>query len=140
MLSNGEVQVLPLWDYPAVNGSRQRYNPSDYRDWLNNRNWYDPASHPGKSFVLLNNYSLEDEKEKAKWIEKNGDDPGNPWIDETPPEDVREEFYSLNPEKLTCGDYTILVFEDNEEMRKLGESMLDKKKEQEKQDLHPELE
>ena len=140
VLSNGEVQVLPLWDYPAVNGSRQRYNPSDYRDWLNNRNWYDPASHPGKSFVLLNNYTLEDEKEKAKWIEKNGDDPGNPWIDETPPEDVREEFYSLNPEKLTCGDYTILVFEDNEEMRKLGDSMLDKKKEQEKQDLHPELE
>lgn len=140
VLSNGDVQVLPLWDYDAENGTRPPYNPSDYRDWLNNRNWYDPASHPGKSFVLLNNFSKGDTEEKKKWIEQNGDDPDNPWIDKTPPENVREEFYSLNPEVLTCGDYTILVFEDNEEMRELGDRLLDEKKEKEKQELHPELE
>ena len=36
-----------------------------------------------------------------------------------------EEFYTLNPETLTCGDYTILVFEDNQAMRSLGQSLMD---------------
>lgn len=139
VLSNGEVQILPLWDYAAQNGVRQPYNPSDYRDWLNNRNWYNVEEHPGKSFVLLRTYEEEDSKDREKWIEQNGDDPSNPWIDQTPPEEIMEQFYSLNPEELVCGDYRILVFEDNEEMRKLGESLLDKDKEREKQELHPEL-
>ena len=139
VLSNGEVQVLPLWDYSAENGTRKAYNPSDFRDWLNNRNWYKAKDHPGKSFVLLRQYAEEDQKEREKWIEQNGDDPSNPWIDQTPPEEVLEEFYSLNPEELTCGDYRILVFEDNEELRKLGDTLLDEKKEKEKQELHPEL-
>ena len=52
-----------------------------------------------------------------------GDDPENPWIDSTPPEDICEEFYTLNPQKLECGDYTILVFEDNEELRALGDEI-----------------
>ena len=139
VLSNGEVQVLPLWDYTAQNGVRQAYNPSDYRDWLNNRNWYNVEEHPGKCFVLLRINDEQDPKDREKWIEQNGDDPANPWIDQTPPEEIREEFYSLNPEELICGDYRILVFEDNEEMRKLGETLLDKNKEKEKQELHPEL-
>ena len=89
--------------------------------------------------MLLKQYAEEDQKEREKWIEQNGDDPSNPWIDQTPPEEVLEEFYSLNPEELTCGDYRILVFEDNEELRKLGDTLLDEKKEKEKQELHPEL-
>ena len=124
VLSNGEVEVLPLWDYTVSDGSRKPYNPSDYRQWLNNLDHYDPAAHPGKSFVLLKNFAEGDEKKRQEWIEKHGDDPDQPWVDDTPPEDVREEFYSLNPEKLTYGDYTILVFEDNEEMRRIGESLM----------------
>ena len=50
-----------------------------------------------------------------------------------------QEFYSLNPEVLTCGDYTILVFKDNKEMRGLGDTLKDPDKEKEKQELHPEL-
>jgi hypothetical protein len=42
-----------------------------------------------------------------------------------PPETIREEFYRLNPETLTCGDYTIVVFEDNQAMRSLGASLMD---------------
>ena len=139
VLSNGDVQILPLWDYDAEDGVRPPYNPSDYRYWLNNRNWYDPASHPGKSFVLLKNNSLTDDESRQKWIEKYGEDPENPWIDNTPPEDIREELYSLNPQKLQCGDYTILVFEDNEEMRTLGNTLLDAEKQKEQQELHPEI-
>ena len=139
VLSNGDVQILPLWDYDAEDGVRPPYNPSDYRYWLNNRNWYDPASHPGKSFVLLKNNSLTDDESRQKWIEKYGEDPENPWIDNTPPEDIREELYSLNPQKLQCGDYTILVFEDNEEMRALGNTLLDAEKQKEQQELHPEI-
>ena len=139
VLSNGEVQVLPLWDYDANKGVRPPYNPSDYRYWLNNRNWYDPASHPGKSFVLLKNNSLTDEESRKEWIEEYGENPENPWIDKTPPEDVCKEFYSLNPQVLHCGDYTILVFEDNEEMRALGNTLLDAEKQQEQQKLHPEI-
>ena len=125
VLSNGEVQILPLWDYEASGSYRQPYNPSDYRSWLNNENWYDPAAHPGRSFVLLKNNEEKDEAARAEWIEKNGEDPENPWVDTTPPETVREEFYTLNPETLTCGDYTILVFEDNQAMRSLGQSLMD---------------
>ena len=66
VLSNGDVQILPLWDYDAEDGVRPPYNPSDYRYWLNNRNWYDPASHPGKSFVLLKNNSLTDDESRMK--------------------------------------------------------------------------
>ena len=139
VLSNGDVQILPLWDYDAEDGVRPPYNPSDYRYWLNNRNWYDPASHPGKSFVLLKNNSLTDDESRQKWIEKYGEDPENSWIDNTPPEDIREELYSLNPQKLQCGDYTILVFEDNEEMRTLGNTLLDAEKQKEQQELHPEI-
>ena len=139
VLSNGDVQVLPLWDHDGKTGSREPYNPSDFRDWLNNRNWYDVESHPGRCFVLLNNYTLEDEKAKSKWLKEKGDDPANPWIDETPPESIMQEFYSLNPEVLTCGDYTILVFKDNKEMRGLGDTLKDPDKEKEKQELHPEL-
>ena len=29
----------------------------------------------------------------------------------------------MNPQKLECGDYTILVFEDNEELRALGDEI-----------------
>ena len=137
--SNGDVQILPLWDYEAVGGVRPPYNPSDYRYWLNNKNWYDPASHPGKAFVLLKNNTLTDDKSREEWIEKHGEDPENPWIDDTPPEDIREELYSLNPQKLQCGDYTILVFEDNEEMRALGNTLLDAEKQKEQQELHPEI-
>lgn len=125
VLSNGEVQILPLWNYEAAGGTRKAYNPSDYRDWLNNRNWYDPAEHPGKSFVLLKKFEEGDEKEREAWQQKNGD---APWVDSTPPEDIREELYSLNPEKLEFGDYTILVFEDNEEMRRIGQTLLDAEK------------
>lgn len=125
VLSNGEVEVLPLWDYAADGTERKAYNPSDHRSWLNNENWYDPQTHPGRCFVLLKNYAENDEKAKEEWIEKHGDDPENPWVDTTPAETVEEAFYSLNPETLTCGDYTILVFEDNEEMRSLGQSLLD---------------
>ena len=139
VLSNGDVQVLPLWDHDGKTGSREPYNHSDFRDWLNKRNWYDVESHPGRCFVLLNNYTLEDEKAKSKWLKEKGDDPANPWIDETPPESIMQEFYSLNPEVLTCGDYTILVFKDNKEMRGLGDTLKDPDKEKEKQELHPEL-
>lgn len=125
VLSGGEVEILPLWDYAANGSQRQAYNPSDYRSWLNNENWYDPATHPGKSFMLLKNNADEDEAARAEWIEKNGDDPNNPWVDTTPPETIREEFYRLNPETLTCGDYTIVVFEDNQAMRSLGASLMD---------------
>ena len=100
VLSGGEVEILPLWDYAANGSQRQAYNPSDYRSWLNNENWYDPATHPGKSFMLLKNNADEDEAARAEWIEKNGDDPNNPWVDTTPPETIREEFYRLNPD---CG-------------------------------------
>ena len=124
VLSGGEVEILPLWDYAANGSQRQAYNPSDYRSWLNNENWYDPATHPGKSFMLLKNNADEDEAARAEWIEKNGDDPNNPWVDTTPPETIREEFYRLNPETLTCGDYTIVVFEDNQAMRSLGASLM----------------
>ena len=139
VLSNGEVQVLPLWDYDASDGVRPPYNPSDYRYWLNNLKWYDPASHPGKAFVLLSNNTLEDEKSREAWIKEHGDDPDDPWVDKTPPEDICEEFYSLNPQKLQCGDYTILVFEDNEEMRALGNTLLDAEKQAEQEKLHPEI-
>lgn len=125
VLSGGEVEILPLWDYAANGSQRQAYNPSDYRSWLNNENWYDPATHPGKSFMLLKNNADKDEAARAEWIEKNGDDPNNPWVDTTPPETIREEFYRLNPETLTCGDYTIVVFEDNQVMRSLGASLMD---------------
>lgn len=125
VLSGGEVEILPLWDYEANGSQRQAYNPSDYRSWLNNENWYDPATHPGKSFMLLKNNADKDEAARAEWIEKNGDDPNNPWVDTTPPETIREEFYRLNPETLTCGDYTIVVFEDNQAMRSLGASLMD---------------
>lgn len=125
VLSGGEVEILPLWDYAANGSQRQAYNPSDYRSWLNNENWYDPATHPGKSFMLLKNNADKDEAARAEWIEKNGDDPNNPWVDTTPPETIREEFYRLNPETLTCGDYTIVVFEDNQAMRSLGASLMD---------------
>jgi hypothetical protein len=40
---------------------------------------------------------------------------------------------------LNYGDYTILVFEDNEEMRRLGQTLLDEKKAKEQRELHPEL-
>ena len=60
-------------------------------------------------------------------------------MDDTPPEDIRGELYDLNPKMLNYGDYTILVFEDNEEMRKLGQTLLDEKKAKEQQELHPEL-
>ena len=125
VLSGGEVEILPLWDYAANGSQRQAYNPSDYRSWLNNENWYDPATHPGKSFMLLKNNADKDEAARAEWIEKNGDDPNDPWVDTTPPETIREEFYRLNPETLTCGDYTIVVFEDNQAMRSLGASLMD---------------
>ena len=123
VLSSGKVIVLPTRDYDAENGKRKPYNPSDYRRWLINDRWYDPATHPGKSFVLLKNYAENDEKSREQWIKDHGDDPDNPWIDPTPPEDVCEEFYTLNPQKLECGDYTILVFEDNEELRALGDEI-----------------
>ncbi len=139
VLSNGEVEILPLWDYAANGTERTPYNPSDYRWWLNNKNWYDPAAHPGKCFVLLKNYQEKDEEEQLEWIEKYGEDPDNPWVDDTPPEDICKELYSLNPKKLTYGDYTILVFEDNEEMRKLGQTLVDEDKAKEQQELHPEL-
>ena len=139
VLSNGEVEILPLWDYAANGTERKPYNPSDYRWWLNNKNWYDPAAHPGKCFVLLKNYQEKDEEEQLEWIEKYGEDPDNPWVDDTPPEDICKELYSLNPKKLTYGDYTILVFEDNEEMRKLGQTLVDEDKAKEQQELHPEL-
>ena len=139
VLSNGEVEILPLWDYAANGTERTPYNPSDYRWWLNNKNWYDPAAHPGKCFVLLKNYQEKDEEVQLEWIEKYGEDPDNPWVDDTPPEDICKELYSLNPKKLTYGDYTILVFEDNEEMRKLGQTLVDEDKAKEQQELHPEL-
>ena len=139
VLSNGEVEILPLWDYAANGTERTPYNPSDYRWWLNNKNWYDPGAHPGKCFVLLKNYQEKDEEEQLEWIEKYGEDPDNPWVDDTPPEDICKELYSLNPKKLTYGDYTILVFEDNEEMRKLGQTLVDEDKAKEQQELHPEL-
>ncbi len=129
VLSSGSVQILPTWDYAASNGSREPYNPSDYRYWLNNLNWYDPAEHPGKSFFLLKKNEEGDEKSKEEWIQKYGDDPANPWIDETPPEDVCEEFYTLNPQELECGDYKILVFDDNEELRVLGDKIRKEKQE-----------
>ena len=128
VLSNGKVEILPLWDYDAEDGYRKPYNPSDYRYWLNNLNWYDPAAHPGRSFVLLRNNTEYDEEDRKEWISNYGDDPENPWVDYTPPEDILKELYSLNPEKLTYGDYTILVFEDNEEMRKLGQTLADEQK------------
>ena len=121
--SSGKVIVLPTRDYEAENGKRKAYNPSDYRSWLVNERWYDPAAHPGKCFVLLKNFAEDDEKSRAKWIEDHGEDPENPWVDPTPPEDICEEFYTLNPQKLECGDYTILVFEDNEELRALGDEI-----------------
>ncbi len=136
VLSNGEVQVLPLWNHEASGGTRAPYNPSYYRYWLNNVNWYDTAQHPGRSFVLLKNNEEGDEKAMQEWAKKHGDEP---WVDETPPEDIREEFYSLNPEKLTCGDYTILVFEDNEEMRSLGQTLLTDYEAREQKELHPEV-
>ena len=139
VLSNGEVQILPLWDYIAKDGVRESYNPSDYRDWLNNRNWYKVEEHPGKCFVLLRINEEQDTKDKEKWIEQYGEDSLDSWVDQTPPEEIRKELYSLNPEELICGDYRILVFEDNEEMRKLGDTLLDEKKEKEKEELHPEL-
>ena len=123
VLSSGKVIVLPTRDYEAENGKRKAYNPSDYRSWLVNERWYDPAAHPGKCFVLLKNFAEDDEKSRAKWIEDHGEDPENPWVDPTPPEDICEEFYTLNPQKLECGDYTILVFEDNEELRALGDEI-----------------
>ena len=123
VLSNGKVIVLPTRDNEAEGGKRKAYNPSDYRRWLLNERWYDPAAHPGKCFVLLKNFAEEDEKSREQWIKDHGDDPENPWIDSTPPEDVCEEFYTLNPQKLECGDYTILVFEDNEELRALGDEI-----------------
>ena len=123
VLANGEVQILPTRDYDAEDGYRKPYNPSDYRHWLVNDNWYDPAEHPGKCFVLLKNFSENDEKSRQEWIKKYGEDPENPWVDSTPAEDVCEEFYTLNPQKLECGDYTILVFEDNEELRALGDEI-----------------
>ena len=123
VLSSGKVIVLPTRDYEAENGKRKAYNPSDYRSWLVNERWYDPAAHPGKCFVLLKNFAEDDEKSRAKWIEDHGEDPENPWVDPTPPEDICEEFYTLNPQKLKCGDYTILVFEDNEELRALGDEI-----------------
>ena len=139
VLSNGEVEILPLWDYDSDGAYRQPYNPSDYRYWLNNLNWYDPAAHPGRSFVLLKDYREGDEERRQEWIDKHGEDPENPWVDDTPPEDIRAELYDLNPKMLTYGDYTILVFEDNEEMRKLGQTLLDEKKAKEQQERHPEL-
>ena len=123
VLSNGKVIVLPTRDNEAEGGKRKAYNPSDYRRWLLNERWYDPATHPGKCFVLLKNFAEGDEKSREQWIKDHGDDPENPWIDSTPPEDVCEEFYTLNPQKLECGDYTILVFEDNEELRALGDEI-----------------
>ena len=123
VLSNGKVIVLPTRDNEAEGGKRKAYNPSDYRRWLLNERWYDPAAHPGKCFVLLKNFAEGDEKSREQWIKDHGDDPENPWIDSTPPEDVCEEFYTLNPQKLECGDYTILVFEDNEELRALGDEI-----------------
>ena len=123
VLSNGKVIVLPTRDNEAEGGKRKAYNPSDYRRWLLNERWYDPAAHPGKCFVLLKNFAEGDEKSREQWIKDHGDDPENPWIDSTPPEDICEEFYALNPQKLECGDYTILVFEDNEELRALGDEI-----------------
>ena len=139
VLSNGEVEILPLWDYDAEGTYRKPYNPSDYRYWLNNTNWYDPAAHPGKCFVLLRNYAESDEQERQAWIEENGNYPDNPWLDTTPREDVCEEFYYLLPEQLTYGDYTILVFADNEEMRKVGQELVDEESAKKQQELHPEL-
>ena len=136
VLSSGRVEILPLWDYAASNGERAPYNPSDFRYWLNNLKWYDPKTHPGKSFVLLKNYAENDEAAREEWAATHGDEP---WIDYTPPEDIREELYTLNPQKLECGDYTILVFEDNEEMRALGQTLLDADKQLEQETLHPEL-
>ena len=123
VLSNGRVIVLPTRDNEAEGGKREPYNPSDFRRWLLNERWYDPATHPGKCFVLLRNFAENDEKSREQWIKDHGDDPENPWVDSTPPEDVCEEFYTLNPQKLECGDYTILVFEDNEELRALGDEI-----------------
>ena len=123
VLSSGEVQILPTRDYSAEDGKRKAYNPSDYRHWLNCDSWYDPQTHPGKCFVLLRNFAQDDEKSKKEWTEKYGENPDKPWVDSTPPEDICEEFYTLNPQKLTCGDYTILVFADNEELRALGDKI-----------------
>ena len=120
VLAGGDVQILPTRDYDAEDGYRKPYNPSDYRHWLINESWYDVESHPGKCFVLLKKYAQNDEKSRQEWIKNHGDDPENPWIDSTPAEDVCEEFYTLNPQKLEVGDYTILVFESNEELRALG--------------------
>jgi hypothetical protein len=117
------VQILPTRDYSAEDGKRKAYNPSDYRHWLNCDSWYDPQTHPGKCFVLLRNFAQDDEKSKKEWTEKYGENPDKPWVDSTPPEDICEEFYTLNPQKLTCGDYTILVFADNEELRALGDKI-----------------
>ena len=139
VLSNGEVEILPLWDHAADSPNRARYNPSDFRYWLNNLRSYDPAAHPGRSFVLLKNYAEDDEEKRLEWIEKYGEDPANPWIDDTPPEDICAELYALNPQKLYYGDYTIVVFEDNEEMRRLGQTLVDEEKAKEQKQLHPEL-
>ena len=56
VLSNGDVQVLPLWDHDGKTGSREPYNPSDFRDWLNNRNWYDVESHPGRFIHIVDSF------------------------------------------------------------------------------------
>ena len=89
--------------------------------------------------MLLKDYREGDDQKRQEWIEKHGEDPENPWMDDTPPEDIRGELYDLNPAMLNYGDYTILVFEDNEEMRRLGQTLVDEKKAAEQRALHPEL-
>ncbi|MDO5456581.1 MAG: hypothetical protein Q4F25_06680, partial [Eubacteriales bacterium] len=133
VLSNGEVQVVPLWDYDAENGVRKPYNPQSHRSWLGNEQWYDVGSHPGRCFMLLENKTRDNEEQKAKWDEEHGlnakgkstwetDKNGlQAWTDPTPPETIEERFYSLKPETLTVGDYTILVFESNEAVQALAE-------------------
>ena len=122
VLSNGEVQVLPLYDYAVSDGVRQPCDPQSHRDWLNNKQWYDPAAHPGRCFVLLKNFAAEDAEKQAAWDEEHGlDENGkSTWVDPTPPERIEERFYSLKPEELKVGDYTVLVFESNEALQALG--------------------
>ena len=121
VLSNGEVQVLPLWDHEVKDGSREPYDPQSHRNWLNNEQWYDVKSHPGRCFVLLKNFAADDAQQKAKWDEEHGLDANgrSTWVDPTPPETIEERFYSLDPETLTVGDYTVLVFESNEQLQSL---------------------
>lgn len=78
--ANGDIEIVSF----AYGIGEEPGDPTIVWRWLTNENWYDPAYHPGRCFILL-----------------RGE------------ERVEEKWYDLASQTLSFEDYTVLVFDKN---------------------------